>query len=108
MRRSFAADKRNAGDEKNPTPCPMISTRLAVSLDVRRKSLLFVSIKNILWLKRMPLPILRSTASTKATGPVVAEVAVEADAIGGSTEEEEEEANTLIISSFPECGVSCG
>ena len=65
--------------------------------------MLFLSINKILWLKRMPLPIFRATANTKATGSVVAEAAVEVDAIGGSAEEEEEEeeAKTLIISSSP-------
>ena len=44
-----------------------------------------------MWLKQMPLGILRATTNTKATGPVVAEAAVEADAIGGAVEEKKEE-----------------
>ena len=51
-----------------------------------------------MWLKQMPLGILRATTNTKATGPVVKEAAVEADAIRRTAEEEEEDAKSLIIS----------
>ena len=63
----------------------------------------FVSIKTLLLLKRMQLPISRATKNTKATVPVVLEAVVKAGAIGVSAEEEEkeEEAKTLIISISP-------